>query len=293
MKNKNTVLLYRMALFAVLTMIILSACPHPSGGGLTEPEETPVLEVDLMGAWKWNELSLEFTSPTKAALENRSYDYTYAKEERTGNISGIGDFALNEDGMTIIFSDYKGWGSPLAFKKFRENDMIGTYWRWGASLIQFPSGGTLMLRTKSYSYTYNTITKTGNAEELGSFAILEDEGGILVFTDYKGYGARYSASMNRSFKATFKKQEDDLVPDTLIGLEWVNPLNQWEILGDEGIAYNGSSGDIFPDPYTYDPVTKSGWIYFMNDFYIIDDGQTMFFPSYKEYGHTMTFALIE
>jgi hypothetical protein len=285
MKNK-TLRLTTISLLFVLGALFF-ACEHPTN--ITEtPEPDP--DNSLAGSWKWGNVTLEFKTDSKALLEDTLHTYTYTADDKSGVMVNAGDFEII-DNMTLAFDNYKDWGSRIVFKKFKDNPMVGTYWRWGTSLMDFSSSSTMVYRSTQYDYVYSDVSKKGVITTLGEFSI-DEENGILTVIDYKGYGAKYT-SLGRKVAIEFNRQDDDTTPDidtTMLGTEWVEgPIAQWIMFINDDIIYQGSSSAIFLDPYNYNPGQRNGWIYFLNDFVINDNGSVLTCLSFKTYNHTAAF----
>jgi hypothetical protein len=243
-----------------------------------------------MGEWQWGGISLEFTDDSNAVLGGAGYSYSYVNADKTGTINGVGAFSLASDNMTLTIANYKNWGSVVAFKKFKANELVGTYWRWGTSLVSFVSGDTLVYRTTEYSYIYNSAKKSGTIDILGDFAI---EGETLTMLDYKYYGSTKYPALGTKVAVPFNRQDDNWAPDidtTVLGTEWIDgPLGQWIIFINDEIIFQGSSSQVFLDPYTYNAPERRGWIYFLNDFIINESGTCITLVSFKNNNHAADF----
>ncbi|MDR1909444.1 MAG: hypothetical protein LBQ35_05980 [Spirochaetaceae bacterium] len=171
-----------------------------------------------------------------------------------------------------------------------ETGLPGTQWLWGASLLEFGEDTVTFRENHQYSYTVDLENRTGAIATLGSFTLSEDYK-ILEILDYRSNGLGY----NGVFKLRKPGTTAPVSSTTLVGTEWnlgysgESFLNvQWIIFFTATEALNQSGGGVFIDDYTYNSKTKRGWIYFINNFEILEKGERLYIPSYKQYGHDMT-----
>lgn len=174
--------------------------------------------------------------------------------------------------------------------------LAGTKWLWGASLLEFNDDTAIFRQNQDipYAYTEDMTARTGVIITLGNFVISENFK-TLEIIDYRNNTPN---DKNTTYNAVFVIQDPQAeitIPDTVVGAEWNLHESgerflacQWIIFFNETEALNQSSGGVFVDEYTYDSTTKRGWIYFINDFEILENGNKLYIPSYKQYGHDMS-----
>lgn len=191
----------------------------------------------------------------------------------------------------------------------------GSIWRWGQSVLEFTEDAVIYRGDIALPYAYTVETMEANAAGSGSIATLGDftvnaERTILELLNYRNnYQGPPSdpAGITRPYNAVFKRKNPGalVIPAaTLVGTEWnVGGQGggddggrfkqcQWIIFFTATEAVNQSGGGVFMDAYTFDPATNRGWIQFINNFQIQDNGETMYIPSYKQYGHDMYCARV-
>jgi hypothetical protein len=204
--------------------------------------------------------------------------------------------------------------------------LSGTKWLWGQSLLEF-GDTTVRFRGKTPDYTY-TVTGGalvegedggGNITVLGDF-IINAERDTLEIVNYRnndpasGTGELEGDSQHR-YNAVFHRRNPEaltaeylaeLAVSTVVGTEWnvggVGGGNngdrfkncQWIIFftGSRVVNQSGDSTQTFVDKYTFNAAKRKGWIYFINDFIIRANWDTLHIPSYKVYGHTMDCARV-
>jgi hypothetical protein len=272
----------------VLLMAALAGCPAEDSPVRPDPPSLPPVEEPagyLVGSiWQWTAWELEFKTNTQVVLGPDTLSYTYDETARTGTLEGVGDFTLSEDETSIIFTNYKGYGTSVVFRTqlVLDSALVGTVWGWGHARLGFTTTRQVLVGAVAQSYHYNTATQTGTVKTLGDFTLSE---GVLTFTDYKGYG----------FPASFREQREDTAPtleDTLVGTEWTWG-SEWGASWIVFISETHSRNGTYLDWYVYDPLSRQGEIEYMGKFTISRDGTTLFIPQYGTYPHSATFTRVE
>jgi hypothetical protein len=93
---------------------------------------------------------------------------------------------------------------------------------------------------------------------------------------------------------------DDVPLSSLVGTFWEWDSGGWgthtidftQDLTGETVTVKTSSG-FYPEPFTYNPVTKKGTIVYYGKFTISNDAKHMNFPQWKDYPHGAYFTLRE
>ncbi|MDR1902154.1 MAG: hypothetical protein LBQ88_07745 [Treponema sp.] len=210
-------------------------------------------------------------------------------------------------------TDPRGGGPIVPEKEEPEDDydpgiltgLSGTKWLWGASLLEFDEDSAVFRRNPDYppySYTVDMGNKTGVITILGNFTLSEDFKTLEIIN----YRNNTPNDRNKTYNAVFRIQNPEgeiTIPDTVVGTEWNVGYDsggsgerflpcQWIIFFTKTESVNQSGSGVFVDAYTYDSETKTGWIYFINDFELLENGAKLYIPSYKQYGHDMTSARV-
>jgi hypothetical protein len=192
----------------------------------------------------------------------------------------------DDDPSTIIEEELKPF-----------ENLTGTKWLWGVSLLEFDDEHAIFRGNQNYLYTYTVDLEagTGRIEGLADFTLSANRR-TLELVDYRNNGLGYNAVFTR------KNPETLTIPtDTVIGTEWnltdddgTRFLHvQWIIFFDNKYSLNQSGGGVFEDRYTYNKDAQTGWIYYINNFEIRNNGQTLYIPKYKEYTHDMICTRVE
>jgi hypothetical protein len=184
---------------------------------------TQVPMNELCGSyWAWGSALLQFPNAKTLKLRDKSYPYSYDEDTMTGTVlagepqqdglssislgvRGLGDFTVDWDAKTIIFSDYKGQGAAASQAPFvitfygQDTDavpravtetLVGTEWGLGQWEI-FVNETTAYNRSSTTffinGYTYMPASKSGNIEFVNGFEIQSDDT-VLHFLSFKNYG---------------------------------------------------------------------------------------------------------
>jgi hypothetical protein len=243
--------------------------------------ETPAPLQDTV--WKWsNTITLKFISATQAQLSGDTLAYSYNETTRAGTIVTVGSFTINEDGTSLVFTDYKSLGGRTFTNA--NSAIIGSQWSVGKAVLQFGSA-KITLYTLQYTYTYDNDSKTGNADFVGPFTITgEGDSQSITFSDYKTCGHEVTFVKGTAAEQTFP----------LLGTAW-----DWggdriiEFVWPEGISSlmtrTNDRAFTFYDQLILHTDT-SGWIEYCGEFQITNNWQNMYFPQYAEYPHDATFT---
>lgn len=193
--------------------------------------------------------------------------------------------------------------------------LAGTKWLWGQSLLEFAED-TVVFRgdaSRPYGFSVGPLEEGGDGEgviiTLGDF-IINAERTVLEILNYRNNGPASDelTGEKKTWNAVFRRRDPAvLTPDYLRGLAtgtvWGSEWNvggagggdngerfkdcQWIIFFTRTEAVNRSGGGVFIDAYTFDKDAQEGWIYFINEFEIRNNWETLYIPSYKIYGHDM------
>jgi hypothetical protein len=186
----------------------------------------------------------------------------------------------------------------------------GTVWLWGQSALEFRGAAAVFRQDESQPYPWELdaplaegAAGSGSIAALGRFTI-DPSRETLALAAYRSRGAAAVADAGGNSHpypgAVFKRKNPGalVIPNnTVTGTEWNVGYQsdsverfapcQWIIFFTGDLALNQSGGGVFQDAYTYNPETQKGWIEFINNFQIQDNGNRLYIPSYKQYGHGM------
>jgi hypothetical protein len=190
-------------------------------------------------------------------------------------------------------------------------------WLWGQSLLEFTEDAVIFRGDASRPYAFTISGGSlrdgeeggGVIDTLGEFTV-NAERTVLEILNYRNNGPASDelTGETKTYNAVFRRRDPAvLTPDylaelstgTVWGTEWnVGGVGggddgerfkdcQWIIFFTQTEAVNQSGGGAFIDAYTFDKAAREGWIYFINEFEIRDNWDTLYIPSYKKYGHDM------
>jgi hypothetical protein len=279
-------------------------------------EEPGPPEEALEGVWKWFSQELVFFTGKQARLNNAiEYDYAYDGETKTGEISGLGAFALGGEGdAELSFAAYQDGGAALFKKQVLDATLRGFKYAWGTMVLEFSSPSRAWLGDKAYSYVYTDSEKKAQVATLGEFT-LSDDYQTLSFANFKGW----------SHPAVFTKFEGDFAPpESLVGTAWTwaglilsfyaEPSGERD--GKVIMIYNNGLGRHPEYLFNYSPApglsspARPGILY--NGYITTDpdgdmsqivnradlgcyriDGDLLIFDDYKDYPHGADFVRIQ
>jgi hypothetical protein len=203
--------------------------------------------------------------------------------------------------------------------------LAGTKWLWGQSLLEFTDSNTVKFRGAGPAYGYTTTGITegapfgGTITTLGAFTVNADRDTLEIVNYRNNYPATGTGELEgdsqHTYNAVFRRRDPaaltaeymaELSKKTVVGTEWnVGGVGggdngdrfkncQWIVFftKDRVVNQSGDSTQTFVDMYTFNSGNRHGWIYFINDFIIRADWDTLHIPSYKVYGHTMDCARV-
>jgi hypothetical protein len=206
-------------------------------------------------SWEWGSTRLRFTTATRVRSGNTSYDYTYDRETRQGGITGLGDFSVDGDFLTLIFEDYMGSGKRV----FENTDasLNGTVWRFGRALLEF-GAAKARLHQMDYNYRYDAASRQGSLDasygQPGPFTLSAD-GNTLTFSSYRG--SPYAVSFVRD-------AGPDPAAGPLVGSDWWwtgTSLHLDFITDTEVLLWSFTGYYVPPIIFDYQHASGSGRIY--------------------------------
>jgi hypothetical protein len=195
--------------------------------------------------------------------------------------------------------------------------LAGTRWLWGQSLLEFAEDTVVFRGDSSRPYGFSLAGGSlregeeggGVIDTLGEFTV-NAERTLLEILNYRNNGPASNelTGETKTYNAVFRRKDPaaltpgclaELSVSTVWGTEWNvgGPGGgdngdrfkdcQWIIFFTQTEAANRSGGGVFIDAYSFDKAARKGWIYYINDFEIKDNWDTLYIPDYKKYGHDM------
>jgi hypothetical protein len=238
------------------------------------------------------------------AGDPQAHPYTYDRTERSGSVTDIGAFTVDEDFLKLRFDNFMGTGE----RSFDNQNaaLVGTKWRFGHAVLEF-GGAKARLHGIDYGYNYNLTAKTGALTAAygspGPFTLSADET-ELTFTNYRE--CRYQGT---AIPVVFAK----ITPDTqsppassLIGSDWwwTGTSLHLDFITDSVALLWSVSGYYVPAllfDYNWNPAAGTGRVhtgrndvgpkYDLGDFSI--KGTLLNFVQYGPYPHGAAFYLQE
>jgi formylglycine-generating enzyme required for sulfatase activity len=289
------------------------AAQIPASVGSEGDVELPVQRIVRGGSWQ--------SAANGCRVTARAFPNYYDKNEATGfrvarTVEDDGG-GSTDDGYETEAED----GMPPF------TVLAGTKWLWGQSLLEFTET-TVRFRGREPSYPYTLSgglvegqPAGGTISTLGAFTI-DDNRAVLEILNYRNnYPATGTGDLEGDSQTTYnavfrRKNPAALTPEylselstrTVVGTEWnVGDAgdmgadngarfkqSQWIVFftKDRAVNRSGDSTQTFVDTYRFNKDRRRCDIYYINDFTIYQNWDTAYTESYKQYGHSMSYARV-